>query len=499
MDPLAGGGLYTARISPENFTRCWGISAATRRWRRSISLLRQAGWLIATSWWGQGSREDRVVPLLLEMGERYGIQVAFHIENYGGRTAEGLVRDIQYLYARYGDQPAFFRSSAASRWCPDERPKGLFFLWASRYPDPDQPPVEAEYWREALDAVHALPQGGLVMADETLGEWVDGGHFDGLYNYAVLEPDEAQAYQWARMIPPGTWYVPGINPGFSAVRIGYNPDTYVARSDGEAYQQRWQAALEVGVQPDLVAITSFNEWHEGTQIEPAEAGAENGRGYVYEDYGSLPPDGYLALTRRWVERFEASTWPETPRVRFRLVTSSDWTTLGMLEGADWMRPDLVSVSDGAEYAGAEGARYLLTQPFDDAQRGERVEMVLDVLLSDLDADGELVLEIERGHLGATWLEVYTFTGEEPELAARYVWDGIAPGERNARQFRLPVPRCCAKISGAAGTLPTQLFLGWRWRGGRLDLLLWMEVASRRRHDRLAPGGTDRFTTVRDDR
>src|SRR5687768_2742836 len=78
--------------------------------------LRQAGvGVIITSWWGQGSREDQVVPLLLQAAGKYGIKVAFHIEPYNARTAVSLVSDIRYLYERYGSNQAFFRSSATSR------------------------------------------------------------------------------------------------------------------------------------------------------------------------------------------------------------------------------------------------------------------------------------------------------------------------------------------------------------------------------------------------
>ena len=65
--------------------------------------LREAGiGVIISSWWGQGSREDRAVPLLLEIAEEYGIKVAFHIEPYGGRTANRLLDDVKYIYDRYG-------------------------------------------------------------------------------------------------------------------------------------------------------------------------------------------------------------------------------------------------------------------------------------------------------------------------------------------------------------------------------------------------------------
>jgi hypothetical protein len=80
--------------------------------------------------------------------------------------------------------------------------------------------VEASYWREATDKIHALPDSGLVIADVAVSTWVDEGHPDGSYSYAVLQANEAAPYAWAHGLPPGAWYVPGVNPGFSAVRIG---------------------------------------------------------------------------------------------------------------------------------------------------------------------------------------------------------------------------------------------------------------------------------------
>ena len=39
------------------------------------------------------------------------------------------------------------------------------------------------------------------------------------------------------------------------------------RRDGKTYDAMWRAAIKSGA--DGVTITSYNEWHEGTQIEPA--------------------------------------------------------------------------------------------------------------------------------------------------------------------------------------------------------------------------------------
>ena len=60
----------------------------------------------------------------------------------------------------------------------------------------------------------------------------------------------------------------------------------------------------LNVRPDGVSITSFNEWGEGTQIEPAGEWVEGGMGGVYgpeyrEAYGGL----YLGLTKKIVGRW----------------------------------------------------------------------------------------------------------------------------------------------------------------------------------------------------
>jgi hypothetical protein len=400
--------------------------------------LRAAGvGVIVSSWWGQGSREDRAIPVLLEAGERYGIKVTFHIEPYSGRTATRLVRDVQYIFDHYGDHPAFFRTTASSRWSPDDRPKGVFFVWLIGFPDTTTQPVEADYWLEAMDAIHALPQSALVIADTTETGWVDAGHFDGLYNYATLHLDGVDDFAWAQGLPPDTWYVPSVIPGFSARRIQYAEETYVPRQAGATYDQQWQAALGVGVEPAMVTITSFNEWHEGTQIEPAAVGATDGRGYTYADYGPLPPEGYLARTREWVARFLAATWPATYRVRVRMTTTSDWTTFGPVSGATWQRPSLVSASEEATYAWLERDRLVLTQPLPRAEAAGAVEMVVDLLLTDADAEDTLVFTIERGHLGYTRVEVFNFLGADPVAVEAFVWSGINVDERNTRRVQIP--------------------------------------------------------------
>lgn len=396
--------------------------------------LRQAGiGVIITSWWGQGSREDQAVPLLLQTAERYEIKVAFHIEPYNGRTPDSLVSDIQYIYEKYGNSPAFFRSTGTSRYSPSDRPKGMFFAWSIQ----DQGTNDFSFWQKALDEIHTLPEGALVIANSLKADWITDSHFDGLYNYASLHLEQTNGFKWARSLPPDSLYIPSVIPGFSAKRVGYADTTYVPRENGSTFAAQWTAALSTGVEPAVVTITSFNEWHEGSMIEPPGFGGSDSHGYSYADFGTLPPEGYLNLTHKWIEKYLAMSWPTTYRAQIKISTTSDWTTLHSVSGGAWIAPERISTSESASAAGLEaGDRFLLTQPQAEANTGREVEMTWNVLLTDLTHDQDLVLQIDRGNLGKTQVTIYNYLGSAPVEVKTFEWDQVTT-DRNSYQITVP--------------------------------------------------------------
>ena len=61
-----------------------------------------------------------------------------------------------------------------------------------------------------------------------------------------------------------------------------------------------------------VTITSFNEWGEGTQIEPAVQ--YSGERMVYDSYPQNQSDFYLRRTRDWVTNYKRQCRERTAAV-----------------------------------------------------------------------------------------------------------------------------------------------------------------------------------------
>ena len=66
----------------------------------------------------------------------------------------------------------------------------------------------------------------------------------------------------------------------------------------------WSGAVRA--RADVVTITSYNEWHEGTQIEPARAARLGYESYLdaWDSPGRASETAYLERTAQWVLRLE---------------------------------------------------------------------------------------------------------------------------------------------------------------------------------------------------
>ena len=95
-----------------------------------------------------------------------------------------------------------------------------------------------------------------------------------------------------------------LGPGYDA-RLATRHEVVRERNDGRTYDRMWKTALRAGA--DIVTITSYNEWQEGTQIEPARiaVGKPNYEG-AWEKTGVAAQRAYLAATTEWTARLGAA-------------------------------------------------------------------------------------------------------------------------------------------------------------------------------------------------
>jgi hypothetical protein len=86
----------------------------------------------------------------------------------------------------------------------------------------------------------------------------------GLYHMDAGEAIEAvKSGKYLELEEKGLFYT--IISGYDDRKIRL-PGKYLDRGDGETYKAFWNDALEAGV--EHVLVTSWNELHEGTEIEP---------------------------------------------------------------------------------------------------------------------------------------------------------------------------------------------------------------------------------------
>jgi glycoprotein endo-alpha-1,2-mannosidase len=230
---------------------------------------------VVTSWWGWGSAEDRRLPAVLRAARAAQLDVAIHLEPYPDRTPASAQADIEHL-----------------------RELGIrdFYLYA---PNQDGLPWDWKAMNEALRGVRIFVQTGRVGYAKQWG-------FDGLYTYDILSYG---ATSFARLCGQarreGVLCAPSVGPGYDARRAG-DDERVKPRRGGATYDAMWRAAIRA--RPNLVSITSYNEWEEGSQIEPARArgGYESYQG-AWGLVGKPAERAYLDRTAYWSARFAAGT------------------------------------------------------------------------------------------------------------------------------------------------------------------------------------------------
>ncbi|MDQ3871477.1 MAG: hypothetical protein M3301_07680, partial [Chloroflexota bacterium] len=183
------------------------------------------------SWWGQGSRTDSRIPVLLRAAEGTGFKWALYHEaeaTYDPSVAQ-IRSDLTYIRDRYAVSPNYLRVNG----------RFVVFVYAST-----DGCAMADRWRQA----------------NTVGAYVVLKVFQG-YRYCASQPSSWHQYSPSKAADLQRGYSYAISPGFWHVR---ESAPRLARN-----LLRWKQNVR-----DMVAsrapwqlVTTFDEWGEGTAVE----------------------------------------------------------------------------------------------------------------------------------------------------------------------------------------------------------------------------------------
>jgi glycoprotein endo-alpha-1,2-mannosidase len=265
-----------------------------------MELMKEAGiGVFVISWWGENSFTDKSVATYLDMAQQYGLKLTFHIEPVY-RSAEEFKELVSYISKEYGNHPAIFKHND----------KLFYYIY-------DSGKVKHNEWNKLFSEDGELSIRNTPLDATFIGHWErerDGGFFiksgfDGFYTYYASEGFMygSTSTNWQHLADfakeHDMLFIPCPGPGYIDTRIRpWNERNTESRDAGEYYERMFMNA--VNVNPDYIGITSFNEWHEGTQIEPAIPKAIPS--FTYEDYGpGTDPLFYIKKTRELIDKYES--------------------------------------------------------------------------------------------------------------------------------------------------------------------------------------------------
>ncbi|HNS21091.1 MAG TPA: hypothetical protein PKH24_11365 [Sedimentisphaerales bacterium] len=251
------------------------------------------------SWWGHGDYTDLAMPRILSACQTHGLKACIYYETVPQpQTAQTAAQDILRVLAKYGSHEAYLKVDTAP----------VVFIYGRAVEE-----LGLLGWREAVQLIKAGRRTGATI----LGDQFSYGAarvFDGVHTYntagslSSLSLDDAEKWaantyaHWAQLADEAEAISTiTVIAGYDDTKIR-TPGLAVERFNGDLYRIEWEQAI--AADPHWVLITSFNEWHEGSEIEPS---FEHG-------------DKYVKLTAQFAERFKSTQRETHTTVKSETIT-----------------------------------------------------------------------------------------------------------------------------------------------------------------------------------
>ena len=243
---------------------------------------------LIVSWWGLGDYTDEAMDKILAACERHGLAACVYYETVPQpQTAQTAAQDIIKVLEKYAGHKAYLKVDSTPVVFVYSRAIGELGLMG---------------WRQALQIIKTGFKGGVAA----IGDQFSYGAarvFDGVHTYntagsirdtapeGLAKWASANYASWVQLADrAGRISTLTVIPGYDDTKIR-KPGLAVDRRSGDLYRTQWENAIQAD--PHWVLITSFNEWHEGSEIEPSL------------EFGQK----YLDLTAQYAGRFK--TVPRT--------------------------------------------------------------------------------------------------------------------------------------------------------------------------------------------
>ncbi len=222
------------------------------------------------SFWGIHQLKN--IELASKVFDRCGLKYTVYIEV--GSSAKDVINQIDKVLKNFGKRKGFLRIKG----------KPVIFIYGR---------VINSLSIFQLDSISKHFKDVILFADGR-GMTINI-IFKNMHMYIYLENDPEYYKNYCKYVL-GLCALPA-SPGF---KMKSRKEPYVPRDGGKFYEMSLMNIM--GTDADILLITSFNEWWEGTNIEPSK------------EFGYK----YLKLTKKWSETFKSSRPKYKKRISFKV-------------------------------------------------------------------------------------------------------------------------------------------------------------------------------------
>ncbi len=221
------------------------------------------GFIWSYAWWK--TEDNASLPRMLDLAQKSGMHMTVYYEGIPHNQAGEAAKDIAGLLERYAKHPAWLKV----------RGKPVLFVYGRAVNQ-----IKLDGWKEVIAAVNAKYPGGAFFVGDGISER-NAKVFDAVHTYNITARTAGMTVDtirhWAKKMYARAVTISGDRVSCLTIIPGYDdtratparpaPRPTTDRHDGATYRVLWEEAI--AARPNWVLITSWNEWFEGSEIEPS--------------------------------------------------------------------------------------------------------------------------------------------------------------------------------------------------------------------------------------